>query len=226
MKRSIVLGMATGLLLLLGLAVSAGAEETLFSPGNYYLISIGTVTSKVTSLVQTGQQKGFTVIGLGDDGSTAYRGTKKTQEPESDLIDAPSLLYVDGTRFLLRLRGEAFDYEVRPGEKGYDLVLIPHQNMTASDLVSDVLTPLQQIGVVGAEVDMEYKTFILNPEKSEAPPAGVAIDSNLYNLMIAPDWLAAAKKMNLDRTGLRVIVVAEKVPAGAIPEQFKPYVVS
>ena len=98
--------------------------------------------------------------------------------------------------------------------------------MTASNLVTDVLTPLQQLGVVGAEVDMEYKNFILNPEKSEAPPAGVAIDSNLYNLMIAPDWLVAAKKMNLARTGLRVSVVAEKVPGGTVPEEYTPYVVS
>ena len=226
MKRSIVLGMATGLLLLLGFAVSAGAEETLFSPGNYYVISIGAVTSEVSSLVQTGQQKGFTVVVLSDAGLTAYRGTKETQEAEADLVDAPSLLYVDGTSFLLRSQADAFDYEVRPGEKGYDLVLIPHQDMSASDLVNDVLMPLQHMGVVGSEVDMEYKTFVLNPEKSEAPPAGVAIDSNLYNLMIAPDWFAAAEKMNLARVGLRVTVVAEKVPAGTVPEQFTPYVVS
>jgi len=73
---------------------------------------------------------------------------------------------------------------------------------------------------------MEYKTFVLNPEKSEAAPAGVAIDSNLYNLMIAPDWLTAAEEKGLARTGLRVSVVAEKVPAGAVPDQFKTYVVS
>jgi len=226
MKRSIVIGITTALLLMLGLAASASAEETLFSPGSYYLISIGAVTSDVGSLVQTGQQRGFTVVILSDAGLSSYRGTEKVQEPESELITAPSLMYVDGTSFLLRVQGEKFDYEVRPGEKGYDLVLIPHQAMTASDLVSDVLVPLQEIGVVGDEIDMEYKTFVLNPEKSEAPPAGVAIDSNLYNLMIAPDWLAAAAKMNLARTGLRVSVIAEKVPSGAVPEQFTPYVVS
>jgi hypothetical protein len=54
----------------------------------------------------------------------------------------------------------------------------------------------------------------------------VAIDSNLYNLMIAPDWFTAAEEMNVARTGLCVSVVAEKVPTGAIPESLKPYVVS
>ncbi|MCD6135544.1 hypothetical protein J7J63_02360 [Candidatus Bipolaricaulota bacterium] len=226
MKRSIVIGIATGLVLVFSLAASVGAEETLFFPGSYYLISIGAATSDVDSLVQTGQQQGFTVVTLSDAGLSSYRGTQSTEEPESDLITVKSLLYADGARFLLRVQGERFDYEVRPGDKGYDLVLIPHEDMTASSLVSDVLTALQQLGIVGDEVDMEYKTFVLNPEKSEAPPEGVAIDSNLYNLMIAPDWLAAATKLNLDRTGLRVSVIAEKVPGGAIPEQFAPYVVS
>ena len=226
MKRAIVFGIASGLLLLLGVAVGAGTEESLFSPGNYYLISIGAVTGEVTSLIQTGQESGFTVIVLGDSGVSAYRGIQQTQETETDLISAASLLYVDRDRFLLRVQGAEFDYEVRPGEKGYDLVLIPHQDMTESDLVTDVLIPLQEMGVVGEEVDMEYKTFVLNPEKSEAAPAGVAIDSNLYNLMIAPDWLTAAEEKGLARTGLGVSVVAEKVPAGVVPDQFKTYVVS
>jgi len=226
MKRAIVFGITTGLLLVLGVAVGAGAEESLFSPGNYYLISIGAVTGEVTSLIQTGQENGFTVIVLNDVGISAYRGIQQTQETEADLISAASLLYVDRDRFLLRVQGPEFDYEVRPREKGCDIVLVPHQDMTESDLVTDVLIPLQEMGVVGEEVDMEYKTFVLNPEKSEAAPAGVAIDSNLYNLMIAPDWLTAAEEKGLARTGLRVSVVAEKVPAGAVPDQFKTYVVS
>ena len=226
MKRAIVLGMATCLLLLLGLSVGAAAEEVLFYRGNYYLISIGAVSSEVASVIQTGQEKGFAVIVLDTSGLSAYQGTEQTQESESDLIGAPSLLYMDGERFLLRVQGDEFDYEVRPGEKGYDLVLVPHQDMTAPDLVSDVLVPLQEMGIVGEEVDMEYRMFVLNPDKSEAPPAGVAIDSDLYNLMIAPDWFTAAEEMNLARTGLRVSVVAEKVPTGAIPESLKPYVVS
>ena len=227
MKRSIVIGIVMSLLLTLGLAASTGAEEVLFAPGNYYLISIGAVASgEVASLVQTGQQKGFTVIVLSDAGMSAYRGLEETQEPEPELSTAPSLLYVDDESFLLRVLGQEFDYEVRPGECGYDLALIPHKGMTAMDLVNDVLTPLQEMGVIGTEVDMEYKTFVLNPEKSEAPPEGVAIDSDLYNLMIAPDWLAAATELNLARSGLRVSVIAEKVPGGAVPEQFTPYVVS
>ena len=226
MKRAIVFGMATCLLLLLGLSVGAAAEEVLFYRGNYYLISIGAVSSEVTSVIQTGQEKGFAVIVLDMNGLSAYQGTEQTQESESDLIGAPSLLYMDGERLLLRVQGDEFDYEVRPGEKGYDLVLVPHQDMTASDFVSYVLVPLQQMGIVGEEVDMEYRMFVLNPDKSEAPPAGVAIDSDLYNLMIAPDWFTAAEEMNLARTGLCVSVVAEKVPTGAIPESLKLYVVS
>jgi hypothetical protein len=73
---------------------------------------------------------------------------------------------------------------------------------------------------------MEYEGFILNPEKSEAPPAGVPIDSKLYNLMIAPDWLGYASSQGLERTGLRVTVVAEKTPTGVIPDEFEQYIVS
>jgi len=224
MKRTIALGLTLVAVLLFVIAATGTAEEeVIFSPGNYYLISIGTLTCDVSGLVQTGQQRGFTVVVL--DGAV-YRGGERTDEPEADLITAPELLYVDGDRFLLRVKGDAFDYEVRPGDKGYDIVLVPHEGMTATDLVNDLLIPLQGLGVVGEEVDMEYRTFVLNPEKSVAPPAGVAIDSNLYNLMIASDWLAASEKMNLARTGLRVSVVAEKVPAGSVPERFAPYVVS
>jgi hypothetical protein len=207
-------------------ADTAVAEEIIFTPDYYYVISIGAVQSEVGALVQTGQENGFTVIIICADGLSAYRGDSPTQEEEADLITAKSLLYADELRFLLRLQKEQFDYEVRPGQSGYDLVLTPHQDMTISDLFTYVLTPLNEMGVIGNEVNMEYETFILNPEKSEAPPEGAAIDSNLYNLMIAPDWLAYAQSQALERTGLRVSVVAEKKSTGVIPEEFRAYLVS
>ncbi len=226
MRRSTFFAITITVLLLSAISAAAVAEEILFTPDNYYVISIGAVQSDVATLVQTGQGKGFTVVISCADGISAYRGDEPTQEEEADLITAQSLLYADGSRFLLRLERDKFDYEVRPGHSGHDLVLTPHEDMTISDLFIYVLTPLQELGIIGDDVDMEYEEFILNPEKSEAPPAGVAIDSKLFNLMIAPDWLAYANSQGLERIGLRVTVVAEKIPAGVISEEFEEYIVS
>lgn len=226
MRRTVFLALAITTLLLSTIPVVAVAEDIVFTQGNYYVISIGAAQSDVGTLVQTGQAKGFAVIISRTDGISAYRGNEPTEETEAELVIAESLLYVDGSRFLLRLERDIFDYEVRPGTSGYDLVLIPHQDMTISDLFIDVLTPLQNLGIIGDEVSMEYQAFILNPEKSEAPPTEIAIDSKLYNLMIAPDWLAYAKSQGLERIGLRITVVAEKTPTGTISDEFQAYLVS
>ncbi len=227
MKRSVVPTVMISLLaIMIIVSMSAGAEEAPFIPGNYYLISIGTVDADASGLIQTVRDQGFVVIVQTASGISAYRGSEASSEAETDLIAASSLLYVDGNRFLLRVKGDHLDYEVRPSAVGYVIVLVPHENLTAADLVSKVLTPLQQMGIVGEEVDMEYKTFVLDPAKTPAPPSGVAIDSDLYGLAIAPDWFTAASEKGIDRTGLRVEVVAEKVPGGSVPEQFQTYIVS
>lgn len=227
MKRVLVPAVMTGLLgILLIVGFSAAAQEAPFVPGSYYVISIGAVGAGTSELIQTGRDNGFVVIVQTASGVSAYRGSEASSEAESDLIDASSLLYVDGDRFLLHMSKPSFNYEVRPSATGYLIVLVPHQDLTADDLVNQILIPLQQMGIVGEEVDMEYKTFVLNPDKTPPPPAGVAIDSNLYDLATAPDWFAAANDKGINRTGLRVEIVAEKVPGGSVPETFQPYVVS
>ncbi|MDD5264734.1 MAG: hypothetical protein PHU43_07835, partial [Candidatus Bipolaricaulis sp.] len=56
--------------------------------------------------------------------------------------------------------------------------------------------------------------------------AGVALDSVLYDLVVAEDWFAYASAKGIALVGLSIEVVAEKVAGAAFPEGFMPYVVS
>lgn len=206
-------------------AIAMGEGAVLLKT-DYYLLSIGTIDLPMPSLIQSAQGQGFAVI-VRDGGTvTAYRGTTATQESEDVLLDAASLLYVDGASFLLRVKGESIDYTVRPGASGYALVLDPHDDLPLAESVGTILASLQSLGIVGSEVDMTFTSFAKGTQKDPEPPAGVAIDSSLYALSVAPDWFAAAKEKNLARVGLRVEVVAEKLPGGSIPEGYAPYVES
>lgn len=204
--------------------VGANAE---FLQTHYYLTPIGPVSLSVASLIQTAQTHGFTVIVRSGEEADAYRGSEPTQEPKETLLEADLLLYVDDGRFLLRVKGEDLNYEVRPAEDGYALVLIPHRDLAMGETLMSVVGSLQEMGILGAEVEMGAPTpFQKEAEKGPAPPAGVAIDSSLYALTVAADWFSYATSKGLTRVGLRVEVVAEKLPGGAISERFQPYIVS
>ncbi len=226
--RKIVVG-ALSILALSLFFVGAGAAGTgtdLLST-NYYLISIGTVDVPFATLIHAAQTSGYTVIVRSGDEVHFYRGTSVTTAAEKELIQESPLLYVDDGQFLLQVRGTDYDYTVRPGEgKGYTLVIVPHKNLPLTETLTAVITELQKMKVVGSEVDMEFQAFPQHPEKSPAPPAGVPIDSQLYAVMISPNWFAAAARAGLTRVGLRVLVVAEKLPGGTIPEEFRQYVKS
>jgi hypothetical protein len=218
--------LAVLLLAVLLVGTGAMANEARFLETNYYLISFGTVDAPIASLIQTAQEKGFSVIVRSGDEISFYHGTAITEESEEVLLASPTLLYVDSGWFLLRVTGEDFDYTVRPTEDGYELVLVPHRDVAMGETLAMVLSDLQEMGIVGGEVDMEFVTLAKEAEKGPAPPEGVAIDSNLYGLTVAADWFSYAASKGLTCVGLRVEVVAEKLPGGAIPERFVPYIVS
>lgn len=226
-RRSII---STASILLFGLllfgAGAMGGDASLLSQ-NYYLISIGTVDVSIASLIQTAQSTGYTVIVRSGEEVTSYRGDQPTDEDEATLLACDMLLYIDDGQLLLRVRGEDYDYTVRPGEgDAYDLVIVPHRDLPLVETLTAVINSLQRMGIVGSEVDMEFRSFPQQAEKSPAPPAGVAIDSSLYALQVAPDWFSAASAAGFTRVGLRVEVIAEKLPGGEIPEGFREYIES
>jgi hypothetical protein len=198
-----------------GMAVS-GAQ---LMQTDYYLIAIGTIDIPIESLIQTAQGKSFSVAG-------SYGGEPLAEESEEALQAMPLLLYVDESWFLLRVSGEDLDYTVRPTGEGYELVLVPHKDLPFGETVAAVLFDLQEMGIIGGEVDMEFTQLVQEPEKGPLPPEGVAIDSALYGLSVAADWFTEASRLGIDRAGLRVEVVAEKLPGGAIPETFTPFIES
>ena len=204
-------------ILVIGSGIAVSGEQLMQT--DYYLISIGTIDTPIESLIQTGQEKGFSVAG-------SYAGVPLTEDPEEALQTAPSLLYVDESWFLLRVTGEDFDYTVRPAGEGYELVLVPHRDLPQAETIYAIISSLQEMGIVDS-VDMELpRQYAKESEKGPLPPEGVAIDSALYGLSVAADWFAEASRLGIDRVGLRIEVVAEKLPGGTIPEAFAPFIES
>ena len=116
------------------------------------------------------------------------------------------------------------DVPVRPAADGYELMISPSEDVAIADTLTSLLMSLQEIGVLGNSVDLEYAAFAKSDLKGPAPPAGASIDSVLYQLVVAEDWFAFAAANSLALTGLRVDVVAEKLPDGVLPEAFAAYV--
>ena len=221
-ERTTVFGVLLLTILIIGSGMAVSGTQLLQT--DYYLIAIGTIDTPIESLIQTAQANGFSVAG--SYGGEPLGGDPLTEEPEEALQAMPLLLYVDESWFLLRVTGEDFDYTVRPTGEGYELVLIPHKDLPFEETVGMVLSDLQEMGIVGS-VDMELpEQYAKESEKGPLPPPGVAIDSALYGLSVAADWFAEASRLGIDRVGLRVEVVAEKLPGGTIPEAFIPFIES
>jgi len=222
---------AMGLCLILPLVTLAvsvrgvGTESTLLE-SHYYLVSIGSPTSSIQALIERSQDEGFAIVVHGDDPVTTYRGSEPSVEPEAALLSAPMLLVVDGERFLLRVRETTFTYEMRPGSTGYDLVLVPGEELPTAETLQSVLLALQERGLIGSSLEMTFRSYPKNPEKPPLPPQGVAIDSALYALEVAADWFATAPIAGVSLDGLSAEVVVEKLPGMEIPAAFASMVIS
>jgi len=214
------------LIALVGGTTLLGGESDLLQ-SEYYMISLGAIEISLESLIQSAKEGELAVIVASDEQVVSYRGSDLTDESEEILLDADALLYVDHSWFLLQMAGQDLDYVVRPAEVGYTLLLSPHRDLPQGETLLAVLGELQQIGIVGEEVQMEWEgAFPKGTDKSPEHPDGVAIDSALYGLTIAEDWFAAAASQDLTRVGLHVEVVAEKLPGAAIPVAFQANIVS
>ena len=223
MLRRLLLSML--LLLTLGSLLISGQTTTDFVQTHYYLLSMGQVLVDVDMLVQSLQAQDFTIVTYDGDVASVYRGSELAADVsvQGALAD-DALLVVDGDRFYLRAAEAEFTYAVRPAGSGYELVVSPSQDIASFDALTSILMSLQEIGVLGNSVDLEYAAFAKNDLKGPAPPEGASIDSNLYRLVVAGDWFAFAAANALALTGLRIDIVAEILPGGSLPDAFSAYV--
>jgi len=223
MLRRLLLSML--FLLTLGSLLISGQTSTDFVQTHYYLLSMGQILVDTDTLAQTMQGRDFTVVTYEGDTASVYRGAELAVDVsvQGALADE-AVLVVDGDRFYLRVAGDPFTYSVRPATDGYELVVSPSQDIAISDALTSILMSLQEIGLLGNSIDLEFAAYAKNDLKGPAPPAGASIDSILYRLVIAEDWFAFAAANSLALTGLRVDVVVEKLPGGSLPETLAAYV--
>jgi len=202
-----------------------GADvSTTFATSHYYILSLGDMSADLPALTQATQSAGYSVVQYDGDTAVIYRGGEAVDVDVATALADEYVLLVDGSRFYLRETGETYTLTVRPAEIGYELVINPQQELSINDTLTSVLMALQQIGILGNEVNLEYVKFAKADLKGPAAPADVFIESTLYGLTVAEDWLAYATAKGLVQVGLRVEIVAEKVPGGVLDAEFVDYV--
>ena len=206
------------------LPFASWAQTAAFEPTSYYVFSLGPAAVDVNSLIQTACASAFSVAIYTGSAYNVHREGTAAQATLDDLLGDPRSLVVDGARFHLRVADAAYSYTVRPGESGYDLVISPAVRLLMVDTLQTILISLQELGIVGTDLSMDLRSFDKSSIKGPPPPQEAAIDSALYDLMIAEDWFAEAAAHGITMAGLRVEVVAEKIPGARIPEPFAVYV--
>ena len=203
-----------------------GADvPTSFAASHYYILSLGEMSVDLSALIQTTQSTGYSVIQYDDDVANVYRAGEAVDMDIATVLADEYVLLVDGSSFYLREIGEVYAFTVRPAEAGYELVINPQQELSINDTLASILMALQQIGILGNEVNLEFASFAKADLKGPAAPAGVFIESTLYGLTVAEDWFAYAAAKGLVQVGLRVEIIAEKVPGGLLDAAFVDYIV-
>ena len=214
-------------LLALALVVPAhGADvPTSFSSTHYYILSLGDMSIDLSTLVQTAQSAGYSIIQFEGDIASVRREGEEVADDVSVALADDAVLLSDSSRFYLREASEAYAFTVRPAEAGYELVINPTEDLSINDTLAAVLMGLQQLGILGNEVNLEFESFAKADLKGPASPTGVPIDSTLYGMVVAEDWFAYAIANGLTQVGLRIEVIAEKIPGGALASEFSDYVI-
>jgi hypothetical protein len=220
-------GTAIALAVLLLGSVPAWAADTTttFLQTHYYLLSLGQIAADVDSVRTAAQSSGFSLVAYDGDSAQAFRGDDPVIATVESVLSDERLLVVDSGRFLLRQPGDGFGFSVRPTENGYELVIDPLQDLSMSDVLGSVLAVLHSMGILGSEVHLNVQAYAKDVLKGPPPPAGVAIESTLYSLLVARDWFGYATMKGLTLVGLRVEIVAELLPGASLAEPFAAYVV-
>ena len=224
-KRILIL---VSMLLTLSMLNLGGVAGTLqFQPSNYYLIPIGEIEADIQTLTQTALDRGFSVVVYDGNSAAVYEdGVASEMSPEA-AFEHLELLVVDADRFYLRLALQSASYAVRPAEEGYEIVLSPSEELDMGAALASILTDLQDLGALSIDGSLDLSqiaSYARSDLKGPPPPAGVGIESTLYSLLIAEDWFAYAATQGMALTGLRVDVVAERLPGAALAESFRAFI--
>lgn len=206
----------------LSLSLSGADVPSTFSATHYYILSLGEIPVDLTDLIQTAQSAGYSIIQYEGAVSTATRAGEVVSD---DVLADDAVLVVDNSRFYLRTLSEPVTFAVRPSELGYELMINPQQDLYVNDTLTSILMTLQQLGILGSEVNLDFASFAKADLKGPASPIGVPLDSTLYGLVVSEDWFAYATFKGITQVGLRVEVVAEKIPGGALDDAFAAYVI-
>jgi len=207
------------------LAIAASAQAVDLDPAQYYLLSLGSLTTDVQTLAQSATDAGWIVL------ISPHEELEESQlegtifEPLALPPADQSLVVLDGGQFYLRHVGASYTYAVRPVAGAYELAISPHETVTIADVLADVLSELASFGVTGMELDLEMQAYPRNSLKGPAPPEGLQIDSSVYGLVVAEDWFAYAQAKGFLLVGLHIEIVAEFLPDHEIPAEFAPYVI-
>jgi len=214
-------------LLALSLAIPLhGADvATTFTSSHYYVLPLGGMSVDLPTLVQTAQSDGYSIIQYEGEVATVHRDGEEVTDSLSAALADEAVLLADDSRFYLREIGETYTFTVRPAVSGYELVINPNEDLSINETLVSVLMGLQQLGILGNEVNLEYESFAKADLKGPASPAGVRIDSTLYGLTVAEDWFGYATANSLTQVGLRVEIIAEKIPDSALSPEFSDYVI-
>jgi hypothetical protein len=202
-----------------------GADmPTSFEGTHYHVLSLGNITVDVFALMDAAQTAGRSVIWYQDDTATVFKGSEQADVDVSTALQDESVLLIDGAQFMFRQSEESYTFTIRPSEAGYELVVNPSVTLLITDTLTSILTTLQELGIPGAEVNLGFTSYAKADLKGPASPAGILIESTLYGLVVADDWFTYASMKGLNQVGLRVEVVAEKLPGGVLDAAFSGYV--
>lgn len=216
---------AVGLVVVL--AVGVGAMPDILLPSQYYLFPVEGLEAGVQTVSEAVQTAGYVVIRFSGNSATALRGFVAAEGDVAALLREDHVLVVDGDRFVLRSKLPGITYSLRPAGNGTELVVSTSEETPVFEALAAIFGELQSLGILGMDIDLEaVQSFSAASLKGPATPAGVALDSVLYDLVVAEDWFAYASAKGIALVGLSIEVVAEKVAGAAFPEGFMPYVVS
>ncbi len=208
------------------LPVVAVCVPTVFAPDDYYVIPVGEIEIATAASIESAKQRDYAIVIQEAEGPATWRGATRTEEEESLFLQEPALMYVDGESLLVRVQTASYGFVLRPSEEGYELVVTPSETVEAGNTLVEILLELSEIGIAPGSISLsDAVQYSVTDLKGPPPPEGAALESSLYQLVIAADWFATASASGIQRTGLRVSVIAERVIGEAIPESYRVFVV-
>ncbi len=208
------------------LPVVAVCVPTMFVPDEYYVIPVGETEISTAASIESAKRLDYAIVIQASEGPSTWRGSTRTEEEESLLLQEPALLYVDGENLLVRVQTASYGFVLRPSEGGYELVVTPAEEVNAGSTLVEILLALSEIGIAPGSISLDDAVqYSVTDLKGPPPPEGAALESSLYQLVIAADWFAAASTSGMQRTGLRVSVIAERLTGEEIPESYRVFVV-